>query len=146
MSDHVRANTASRDRLRGVAGALRASGGTGPAPDGGWSATVILAHVAFWDRMGLARWRHADALGETFPPPVPPGMSDLINDASRDQWSALSIGEAVALAETAAEELDAYLEALADERVAAARTAGFDRLVDRSLHRDEHLDSLSPPP
>ena len=73
------------------------------------------------------------------------GISDLVNEASVDQWGALSTAEAAGLALRAAEALDAFIERLTEDRVAAALAAGFTRLVDRSLHRNEHLDDLDRP-
>jgi hypothetical protein len=50
----------------------------------------------------------------------------------------LAAREAVA----AAEAVDAYVEGLEQARIAVAEGAGLGRLVDRSLHRAEHLDMI----
>lgn len=142
MSQRAELSAASRERIR-AAGA-RAAAGPVPAvgDDEGWGPGVVLAHLAFWDRMVLARWQRADAHGEEFPPSLAPIVADLVNEASFAQWSALSVGDAADLALTAAEAIDAYLAGLPDERVEATRAAGFERLVDRSIHRNEHLDAV----
>ncbi|MBM4408138.1 MAG: hypothetical protein FJ038_05975 [Chloroflexi bacterium] len=142
MTDQHLANAASRDRIRSIA--ARAAAGPVPAvdDDGGWGPAVVLAHVGFWDRMALARWHRADADGEAVPPPLAANVSDFINAAGFPGWSVLDVETAAGLALDAAAAIDAYLEALPPDRAQAARVAGFGRLVDRSLHRNEHLDSI----
>ena len=142
MTDQPLVNAASRDRIRSIA--QRAAAGPVPAvdDDGGWGPAVVLAHLAFWDRMALARWQRADAAGEAVPVPLAPFVSDFVNAAGFPEWSVLDVETAAGLALDAAAAIDAYLEALAPDRVQAARVAGFGRLVDRSLHRNEHLDSI----
>jgi hypothetical protein len=133
-------NAASRDRIQ----ALGDRAAAGPIPsvddDGGWGPSVIIAHLGFWDRIALARWQRAGDDG--LPAPLAPTVADLVNDASFEQWAALDIETATRLAVDAAAAVDRYLEALPPERAEAARTAGFARLVDRSLHRNEHLDAV----
>ena len=114
----------------------------GRPDDGGWSAAETLAHLAFWDRMVLERWQRADRLGQDIPDPLPEGLSDIVNEAVIGHWSAIPLQAAAELAERAAGEVDALIERLPDDRVAIARERGFARLVERALHRDEHLDAL----
>ena len=140
MTDHVRANAASRERLRNLLVTLDPAAGR--PDDGGWSAAETLAHLAFWDRMVLERWQRADRLGQDIPDPLAEGVTDLVNEAVIGHWSAISLQAAAELAERAAGEVDALIERLPDDRVAIARERGFARLVERALHRDEHLDSL----
>jgi hypothetical protein len=140
MADHVRANAASRERMRNLLVTLDPSASR--PDDGGWSAAETLAHLAFWDRMVLERWQRADRLGQDIPDPLPEGLSDIVNEAVIGHWSAISLQAAAELAERAAGEVDALIERLPDDRVAIARERGFARLVERALHRDEHLDSL----
>ena len=140
MTDHTRANAASRERMRNLLVTLDSSA---PRPDdGGWSAAETLAHLAFWDRMVLERWQRADRLGQDIPDPLPDGLSDMVNEAVIGHWAAIPLQAAAELAERSAGDIDALVERLSDERVAAARERGFARLVERALHRDEHLDSL----
>jgi hypothetical protein len=42
----------------------------------------------------------------------------------------------------AAEAVDGYVEGLEEARIAAAEAAGLGRLIDRSRHRNEHLDAI----
>ncbi len=142
MTHNAESSAASRDRIR-VAGERAAAGPVAAVGDDeGWGPGVALAHLAFWDRMVLARWQRADAHGEEFPPSLAPIVSDLVNEASFAQWSTLSVRDATDLALSAAEAIDAYLADLPDERIQAARAAGFERLVDRSIHRNDHLDAV----
>ena len=92
--------------------------------------------------MVLERWQRADRLGQDIPDPLPEGLTDMVNEAVIGHWSAIPLQAAAELAERAAGEVDALIERLPDERVAVARERGFARLVERALHRDEHLDSL----
>ena len=66
----------------------------------------------------------------------------MVNDAVIGHWSAIPLQAASELAERAAGEVDGYVARLSPERIAAARAGGVGRLIDRSLHRNGHLDSL----
>ena len=140
MTDQVLQNSASRDRIRALGD--RAAAGPVPAvdDDGGWGPAVVLAHLAFWDGVALARWQQSGEDG--LPVPLAPNVADVVNAAAFAQWAALDIRTATNLAVEAAEAVDRFLEGLAPERADAARAAGFGRLVDRSLHRNEHLDAV----
>jgi len=108
----------------------------------GWPPSALLAHLAFWDRLTLQRWHAAIRDGRSTPPDLPDGLQDLINDAAFATWSALSPRDAAAQAVAAAQEVDAFLatvdDGLADQLIADGRV----RLVDRSLHRTQHLDAI----
>jgi hypothetical protein len=140
MTEQTLRNAASRDRIQ----ALGDRAGAGPVravdEDGGWGAAVVLAHIAFWDGISLARWQHAGEDG--LPAALASDASELINPAGFPQWAALDVATATRLALDAAAAIDAYLEALPPDRVEAARAAGLGRQVDRSLHRNEHLDAV----
>jgi hypothetical protein len=140
MTDQSLRNAASRDRIRALGD--RAAAGPVPAvdDDGGWGPAVVLAHLAFWDRIALARWQRAGDDG--LPAPLPAHVPGLVNEAAFAQWAALDVPTAARLAAGAADAVDAYLEGLPPERAEGARNAGLGRLVDRSLHRNEHLDAL----
>lgn len=142
MPHHTELSAASRNRIRAAGDRAAAGPVAAVGEDEGWGPGVVLAHLAFWDRMVLARWQRADAHGEEFPPSLAPIVADLVNEASFSQWSTLSVRDATNLAVSAAEAIDAYLETLAPERIAAARAAGFERLVDRTIHRNDHLDAV----
>jgi Mycothiol maleylpyruvate isomerase N-terminal domain len=131
----VRRNAASRERLRDLVARL------GEAELAhrldGWTVAAVLAHLAFWDRLALARWRqverglefqHIDA--------------ELVNEAALAQWLAVPGREAAQQALAAAEALDREIVGLAPELIEAMLGQGLDRMVDRSEHRREHLDQI----
>jgi hypothetical protein len=106
---------------------------------GTWTVATCLAHLAFWDRWQVVRWRDALAKGLAVPAEVSDNVPDLANAALEPTWRALPGEIAAALALDAAAELDALVVALPDASVAAAPAAGRVRLLDRSIHRLEHV-------
>jgi hypothetical protein len=138
---HDGRNDASRERLRELASAMDDAALERPA-DGEWTAGMLLAHLAFWDRFVAQRWDHAARTGRAVPINLDSEMTDLLNDASLEQWRALPGRQAVELAVAAAATVDAVIAGLDDERVQAVLDAGYTRLVDRSVHRRLHLDAL----
>ena len=142
MPHHTEFSAASRNRIRAAGERAAAGPVASVGDDEGWGPGVVLAHLAFWDRMVLARWQRADAQGEEFPPSLAPIVADLVNEAAFAQWSTLSVRDATNLAMSAAEAIDAYLDNVPAARIEAARAAGFERLVDRTIHRNDHLDAV----
>ena len=108
----------------------------------GWTIGTLLAHLAFWDRLVIERWTQAIAADATIPLSLSDVLTDLINGASLAQWLAMPGPLAGRESIAAAEAVDAYVEGLEQARIAAAVEAGLGRLVDRSLHRAEHLDMI----
>jgi hypothetical protein len=108
----------------------------------GWTVGALLAHLAFWDRLVVERWTQAIAADATIPLSLSDELTDLINGASLAQWLAMPGPLAGREAIAAAEAVDACVEGLEQARVAAAVGAGLSRLVDRSLHRAEHIDMI----
>jgi hypothetical protein len=113
--------------------------------EGGWTVGQVLGHMAFWDRFLEARWRAAITAGPGAQPTVlPHELADLLNSALPPVWSGLATQPAAIVAETlaAAEAVDAVIAGLPAEtpvlEVLAARTA----LLDRSIHRKEHLAQI----
>ena len=108
--------------------------------DGGWTVAALLAHVAFWDRFVLARWQRALAEGTTVASLDEP-IQELINTAAVADWLAVP-SRAARQAVEAAEALDRTIAALPPTVVAEIRARGLPRLLDRSIHRREHLDAI----
>ena len=134
-------NARATDELRGIIGTLSAEDfATGVG--GGWTVATCLAHLAFWDRWQVARWRDALSTGSVVPADVSDNVPDLANAALEPTWRALPGETAAALALEAAAELDALVAALPDASVAAAPAAGRVRLLDRSIHRLEHVGQI----
>jgi DinB family protein len=136
-----RRNRESAERLTALGGRL-SEGELTAKIDAPWTTAGLLAHIAFWDRFVLERWGLAAERGERTPMAVDDGLMDRINDASLNQW--MSIPPQVALEEcaTAASALDAFIAGLHGEVRAELVAEGRERLMDRSLHRSEHLRTI----
>ena len=107
-----------------------------------WTAAGLFSHIAFWDRFVLERWGLAAERGERTPMVVDGGLMDRINDASLGQWMSIPPRMAVEGCATAASQLDAFLAGVSDGVRAELFAEGRERLVDRSLHRGEHLSTI----
>jgi hypothetical protein len=107
-----------------------------------WTAAGLFAHIAFWDRFVLERWGLAGERGERTPMVVDDGLMDRINDASLHQWMSIPPRVAVEECATAASALDEFIAGV-DRNIRSELVAeGRERLVDRSLHRSEHLRTI----
>jgi hypothetical protein len=140
MNERAAENQASRDRLAAI-GRLT-DDELGREVGDGWTASALVAHVGFWDRLVLGRWQRADGLGQQVPDPIEDHLADLINDAMMPEWRALPPRLALELARAAAEDVDAYIDGLDPTTVEAATAAGLPRLADRTHHRNEHVDAI----
>ena len=110
--------------------------------DYGWTVAALLAHLAFWDhRMSaiLRRWQEEGL------DPSPIDMM-VVNEALQVICHAVEPGAAVGLAISAAEKIDTELDALTAERTkeieAHAASTETQFRMNRSLHRDGHLDDI----
>jgi hypothetical protein len=110
--------------------------------DAPWTAAGLFAHVAFWDRFVLERWGLAAERGERTPMVVDDGLMDRINDASLTHWMSIPPRSAVEQCAVAASELDAFIAGVDEDVRAELISEGRERLVDRSLHRAEHLGTI----
>lgn len=138
----VERNRAQRERLWTIATRLSKEELARPI-DGPWTPAALLAHVAFWDRFVHARWVQATRGESRMPQQIDDAVQDLINDAALPQWTRLPPGIAVEEALAAAEAVDTLIGSLDADIVAEVLAAGRERLVDRSLHRSEHLDTIA---
>lgn len=131
-------NRASRERLVEV---IKRVGDRVIEVDGGWTASALLAHIAFWDRLATVRLEKYLRDGE---PPVtaPPDLSDLTNGAGMRQWKDTPPAIAARQARDAAEAMDRLVESLPPDKLAALKTFGRPQLYDRADHRKLHLDQI----
>jgi hypothetical protein len=109
-----------------------------------WTTSALFAHIAFWDRFVRVRWERVAEEGGGMPTPVDDALAlkDEINDASLSSWLAVPARLAVETCVASAEAIDELLS-MVDPDVAAELVAGGQqRLVDRSLHRSDHLRTL----
>ncbi len=108
----------------------------------GWTITLTLLHLAFWDRFTMRRWETTIRAGELLPPSLGLPFTDLVNDAALDTWAGVTPSVARAAALAAAEACDRYVATLPDAVVEAAIAGGMERSIDRSAHRASHLDPI----
>ena len=145
MEESLRAiaerNRSSRERLRAIASALPDSELDGTI-DNPWTAAALFAHMAFWDRFVFERWRLAAEKGDPTPVSEDNAVMDRINDASLKQWLAIPARLAVEDFLDAAAELEELIARLDATIVSELVVEGRERLVDRSLHRGEHLGTI----
>jgi hypothetical protein len=134
-------NRASADRLRAI-GERLSDEELARTIDRPWTAAGLFAHIAFWDRFVLERWRLTAERGERTPISVDDAFMERINDASLDQWMSIPPKTAVEQCLAAAAEVDAYLGGIDDEVRSELIAEGRRRLVDRSVHRGDHLGTL----
>jgi hypothetical protein len=100
-----------------------------------WTVAIMLAHLAFWDRRVMYVLDMTERDQKVFDPQVPIS----VNDLSLPLWAAIPPREAARLAVETAEALDQRLENFDDHLLEAIQTNNK-RWVDRSLHRNEHMD------
>jgi hypothetical protein len=136
-----RRNAEASDELRRLVATLSADD-LATDVGAGWTVATCLAHLAFWDRWQVVRWRDAAAAGLPLPADVSDNVPDLANAALEATWRALPGETAAALALQAAAEIDALVAALPGASVDAAPAAGRVRLLDRSIHRLEHAAQI----
>jgi uncharacterized damage-inducible protein DinB len=138
-------NETSRAQLSDAIAGLSASDLARPTEDGGWTVGQVLGHVAFWDRFLEARWRAAILAGAATQPDVlPHDLADLLNAALPASWGSLASQSDRLVAETlaAAEAIDALIAGLPAEAPVLDVLADRPALLDRSIHRKEHLEQI----
>jgi hypothetical protein len=137
VSDHNERNRASRERLGRLGGRL---GDRDVVLEGGWTAAGLLAHLAFWERMTSVRWRRHLSDGVPLES-IDDRVVELVNAAALPQWNAMAQRSALADVMSAIDEIDKIISTVRAEE-ASDILQSRPRLVDRSLHRNEHLDEI----
>jgi hypothetical protein len=137
-AEYTRANDESRTRLRAIISRLD-RGRLATNVMEGWSASALLAHLAFWDRFTLLRWQ--SRLAGNVVPDIGP-LADALNDAAVPMWSAVPPEVATREAAAAAEAVDSFVAALAPDVIAEVLAEGRSRWIARSEHRREHLEQI----
>jgi hypothetical protein len=134
---YIERNSSSLRRLRAVIGGLHDDDFNRDA-GGGWTIGAVLAHVAFWDRYVTTRLSRWEKQGFESTPLDP----DSINDAALPGWRAIPGRLAASEALAAAQECDDRTAGVAEVLAAAILAAGRLRVLDRSIHRGEHIDQI----
>jgi hypothetical protein len=102
-----------------------------------WTVAIALAHLAFWDRRVSAVLDDTEHAGQLSFPQI----DFSVNDLALPFMAALPPRYAARLAVESAETLDRRLEAF-PAHLLDQLNAHNARWVDRSLHRNEHLDEI----
>jgi hypothetical protein len=134
-------NRGALDRMRAIAARLSEEDLLRPI-DPPWTAAALFAHVAFWDRFTHARWLHAREPGGGLPDSIDDAAMELVNQAALPEWAVIPPRTAVAECLAAAQAIDDFIDSLEPDAVAQVLLAGRERLVDRSIHRGEHVDTI----
>jgi hypothetical protein len=132
----VEQNEASTERLRKLVDRLRDSD-MGRRVGADWSVAVALAHLAFWDRrvqFVLDRTQKAGKLS-------PVEIDTTVNDLLLPTWELVPGAEAARLALETAQALDQQLASFPPGLLEQVNQHN-PRWVNRSLHRNEHLDEV----
>jgi hypothetical protein len=146
VGDHLTRNEASRAQLSAVIATMSDADLSIAADEGGWTIGQVLGHLSLWDRFLAARWRAALAAGPgAQPTPMPHDLADLLNDALPPTWSSFSVAAPrAAVADTldAAEAVDRLIATLPGATPVATIMAERPALLDRSIHRLEHIRTI----
>jgi hypothetical protein len=143
---YLRRNEASLARLTDLAGRLTPEEMALGVGDGAWTVGQVLGHLAFWDRFLAARWRAALASGTgEQPASLPHELADMLNDGLPPTWGAMAAGAgraAIDDALAAAEAIDGIIAGLPAEVPVGEILVERPALLDRSIHRLEHLAAI----
>ncbi|OLC52793.1 MAG: hypothetical protein AUH85_15825 [Chloroflexi bacterium 13_1_40CM_4_68_4] len=138
QADAIGGNARSLDRLRRLVARLD-DAALSRDLGAGWTVGVALAHLAFWDRISLERWRSWLQSGQ---------MNDLqdatnlVNNATVPEWRTLGPPAIRALVIDAATAVNEAVASGGQSRVDAVSAAGKPRWAHRHLHRMEHIDQI----
>jgi hypothetical protein len=102
-----------------------------------WTIAVTLAHLAFWDQRVIHVLESAQKNGRL----DVPYFDDQLNDILTPLLAAIPPADAAALAIRTARKLDGLLEACPADLLEQLMAIN-NRLVERSLHRNTHLDEI----
>ena len=130
----IELNRASTERIRRMARSLSDEQMQHPVGQF-WTVSIVMAHLAFWDRRVLYVLDMTEQDGKLFIPEI----DIFVNDLSLPLWEAIPPRQAARIAIDTALKLDARLEAY-PEALLDEIYAYNPRWVNRSLHRGEHLD------
>ena len=138
--DFIRQNEASRAQLSELIGRLDERAFE-YAVGNGWKIATLLCHLAFWDQRTLFLLREWQA-GHFEVIRISAQATNSINEATKAVSRAVPGSAAGQLALESASLVDAELERISDELIEQIASNGFERLLNRSLHRLEHLRKI----
>jgi len=129
-------NRAELDRLKALVARLSVDDLKRPVGNG-WTVSVVLAHIAFWDRRVLYVLEQSEREGKV----VPTEVDTAVNDFALPLWLAIPPHEAARLAVTSAEAVDTKLRSLAPALLEQVGEYN-ERWAVRALHRAQHIDQI----
>jgi len=138
--DFIRENEASRVELSEVVACLDEKAFGYPVGNG-WTISNLLCHLAFWDQRALFLLREWQA-GRFEASRLSAQAINSINEAARVVSRHVPGSAAGRLAVESAASVDAELEEINDELSEQIASNGFERYLNRSLHRREHLQKI----
>ena len=109
-------------------------------PESGWGVAATLAHLAFYDDWVAERWRRWLA-AEAFQD-LPDDITELVNASGERGWATAAPGPARTAALEAADAVTKLIEELPPAALEDAIRTGRERMVDRSVHWNAHLDEI----
>jgi hypothetical protein len=136
---YVELNRAATDRMRDLTARLSDDDLQLPVGEH-WTASIALAHIAFWDGRVMYLLDRTERDGHLYVPRVDAAVHE-VNDLSLPFWSAIPPREAARLAIEMAAALDRRLEEFSP-RLLEEVYEHNERWVLRALHRNEHLDEV----
>ena len=104
-----------------------------------WTVAIALAHIQYWDGRAvgaLEAWRR-----HGLPLTLWIAGEDVVNDVRLPLWRDLEPREALEHAIETAEVLDRIVETLSPTEAGIVSAQRY-RVLDRSLHRSDHLDEV----
>ena len=136
---YVAENEAERARLKAVVARLT-DADMARAMSAQWTVGVGLMHLAFWDRLSLAKFEEWERTGEVQMPPLQ-DMVGGINHAMLPWWRTIAPAQVRHEVMAAAEAVDRKAETLPAPLVEAI-LAVRRRMLTRAVHRRQHLDQI----
>ena len=104
-----------------------------------WTVAIALAHIQYWDGRSVGAieaWRR-----HGLPLTLWTNGEGVVNDVLLPVWGECSPREALEQAIKTAEVLDRIVEDLSSEEAEVVSVQRY-RVLDRSMHRSEHLDEM----
>jgi mycothiol maleylpyruvate isomerase-like protein len=136
-AEFARSNQAQTERLRRLVGSLSPQDLRTRLPNG-WTVSVALAHLAFWDRhriILMKKWAAGQEATGAYD-------GNVFNDGVQPLLEAIPPEQAAKISIEVAEEVDRLLLELPDEVVATALARPDAPNLNRGLHRQGHLDVI----
>lgn len=141
MAEHDERNRHTRERMERLSSQLDEDQ-LGRRLGEHWTVAAGFLHLAFWDRFVVQRWQHATANGLAVPAPIEDHAEDLVNETLTPLLLQVPVDHAIGQALEAARAAEDLIARLPAEKVEAVERMARPRLVDRSIHRAEHLDEI----